>query len=229
VPLLCKNCGTALQGADEAAIFLCPLCGVAYEPVEGELAGFRPLTASATTELAVGGKVQYLAFWRLVVALSRGVEGAWTRLCRAQAPDPAYLYMPAFTLAKAVMQRLGVSLTQFQPRLELTSGLATDRLRRPALAEVGRVALPGSAGVAPTGSDFGTLSPVVVGRSDCQVLAHFIFLAVESHEAPTLSSVDYELETKSEELVFVPAVWDLRYAHDANWRFLLREYDGQVA
>ncbi len=226
---MCKNCGSALKGADEAAVFLCPLCGLAYEPVEGDLAEFRPMAASATTELAVGGTVQYLAIWRLIVEVSSGLEGAWSRLCRMNAPDVTYLYVPAFTLAKAVMQRLGVSLTEAQPQLELTQSLATDSLGRPALAEVGRVALPGSAGVALTGSDFGTLSPVVVGRSDCQVLAHFILLAVESHEAPTLSSVDYQLETKHEELIFVPAVWDPRYAHDANWRLLLREYDGQVA
>jgi len=140
-----------------------------------------------------------------------------------------YLYVPAFTLAKAVMQRLGVSLTETQPELELTPGLATDSLSRPKLAEAGKIPLPGSAGVAPTGSDFGTLSPVVVGRSDCEVLAHFVFLAVESYEARDLASIEYELHTRGEELIFVPAAWDPRYAHDSNWRLLLREFDGQVA
>lgn len=182
-----------------------------------------------TTELAVTGTVQYLAFWRLVVDLSRVVEGAWTRLCKAQAPDPAYLYVPAFTLAKAVVQRLGTSLSEAQPQLEMTPGLAEESRRRAPLAEVGAVALPGCAGAALTGSDFGTLSPVVVARQDCQALANFVLLAVESHGATNLGPVDYQLETKSEELVFIPAVWDPRYAHDSNWRLLLREYDGQVA
>lgn len=229
VPLLCKNCGTALQGADEAALFLCPLCGLAYEPKEGDLISFKPSTASVTTELAVGGTVQYLSFWRLAVDSSRALEGAWARLCRSRAPSPTYLYVPAFTLVKAVMQRLGVSVSEMQPALDLSPGLAPDSLTRPALAEVGAVALPGCAGVALTGSDFGALSPVVVGREDCRVLAHFVFLAVESHESPNLRSVDYQLEVKGEDLVFIPAVWDQRYVHDSNWRLLLREYDGRVA
>ena len=217
------------MGADEAALFLCPICGLAYEPVEGELAEFRPMTAAATTELSVGGTVQYLAFWRMVPDLVSGTDGAWSRLCRAHAPDPVRLYVPAFTLARAVLQRLGISLTKAQPDLELSAGLVTDSLSRPKLVDMERVALPGSAGVVLTGSDFGTLSPVVVGRADCEALAHFVFLALESHESSDLRAVDYQLKVRGEELVFVPAVWDTRHAHDANWRFLLREYDGQVA
>ncbi len=95
--------------------------------------------------------------------------------------------------------------------------------------EVGALPGPGSPGLAVTGSDFGTISPVVVGRTDCHVLAHFIFLAVESFEAPSLRSVDYRLDTLGEELVFLPAVWDPRYVHESNWRLLLREFDDQVA
>ena len=100
---------------------------------------------------------------------------------------------------------------------------------KPALVGVDGVPGPGSAGIAPTGPDFGAVSPVVVGRTDYQVLAHFVFLAVESYEAPNLRSVDYRLEMSGEELVFIPAVWDPRYVHDSNWRLLLREFDDQVA
>jgi hypothetical protein len=137
--------------------------------------------------------------------------------------------VPAFTLARPVMQRLGVSLAEAQPALELTPGLATDVSPKPSLVRVGGVPGPGSAGIAPTGSDFGTYSPVVVGRPDFRVLAHFVFLAVESYEAPNLRSLDYRLEMEGEELVFIPAVWGMRYVHDSNWRMLLREFDGQVA
>ena len=80
-----------------------------------------------------------------------------------------------------------------------------------------------------SGPDFGVLSPVVVSRQDSHVLAHFVFLAVESFEAPNLRSVDYRLSTKDEQLVFLPAVWDPRYVQDSNWRLLLSEFDGQVA
>ncbi len=122
MPLLCKNCGSALQGGDEAAVFVCSACGLAYEPVEGDLADFRPLTAAATTELAVGGAVQYLAFWRLTVDFSPSVDSAWTRLRKVHAPEPVYLYVPAFTLARDMMQRIGVSLAEAQPSLELAPG-----------------------------------------------------------------------------------------------------------
>jgi hypothetical protein len=226
---LCKNCGSALQGGDEAAIFLCPVCGLAYETAEGELASFRPLTASVTTGLAVGGTVQYLAFWRLAVDFSLATDSAWTRLRKASAPGPIYLYVPAFTLARAMMQRVGVSLAEAQPELELAPGLVPDGWNKPPLVEAGALPGPGAAGLALKGPDFGVLSPVVVGRTDCRVLAHFIFLAVESYEAPNLRSVDYRLEILGEELVFLPAVWDPRYVHDSSWRLLLREFDGRVA
>jgi hypothetical protein len=202
---------------------------LAYEAVAGELAGFRPLAAFQSTELAVSGLVQYLAFWRLSIDFSPSLDSAWMRLRKAKAPDPVYLYVPAFTLARAMMQRIGVSMAEAQPDLELTPGLPADTGHKPSLVEVGALPPPGSPGVALTGPDFGALSPVVVGRTDSHVLAHFLFLAVESYEAPNLRSVDYHLETLGEELVFVPAVWDPRYAHDCSWRLLLREFDGRVA
>jgi len=139
------------------------------------------------------------------------------------------MYIPAFTLARAVVQRLGVSLAEAQPVLELTPGFTDEASGRPSLVEVGIVREPYPADDAPEGPDFGTLSPVVVGRADSRVLANFVFLAVETYETPGLCSVDYRLETSGEELVFVPAVWDPRCVHDSNWRLLLREYDGLVA
>jgi hypothetical protein len=182
-----------------------------------------------TTELALGGTVQYLAFWRLTVDFSLALDSAWARLRKAQAPEPVRLYVPAFTLARDMLQRIGVSLAEAQPSLELVPGLVDETGHRPSLVEVGALPGPGSPGLALTGSAFGTVSPVVVGRTDCHVLAHFIFLAVESYEAPNLRSVDYRLETLGEELVFLPAVWDPRYAQDSSWRILLREFDGRVA
>ena len=177
----------------------------------------------------MGGPVQYLAFWRLTVDFALAIDSAWTRLSKATAPDPPHLYVPAFTLARDMMHRIGVSMAEAQPELQLTPGLVDEVSRRPTLVEAGALPGPGSAGLALTGPDFGAVSPVVVGRADCRVLAHFIFLAVESYEAPNLRSVEYRLETLGEELVFVPAVWDPRYAHDSSWRILLSEFDDRVA
>jgi hypothetical protein len=205
------------------------VCGIAYEPVETGLAAFRPLTASATTQLAVVGSVQYLSLWRMEVKISAAPNSAWERICKTTAPERAYLYVPAFTLARAVVQRIGVILTEAQPALELTPGFSEDGARRPFLVGVGGTAGTVMRGAAPVGPDFGTFSPVVVGRKDCHALAHFVYLAVESYEARDLGSIEYELETVGEELIFVPAVWDPRYVHDSNWRLLLREFDGLVA
>jgi hypothetical protein len=192
-----------------------------------------------TTELAVGGTAQYLAVWRVVATISAASDSAWGRICKAAAPGAAYLYVPGFTLTRAVVQRLGVSLTEAQPTLELTAGFSEDASKRPALVGVGGSKSGASAvrdqaydGVtitAVTGPDFGTFSPVVVGRKEAHALAHFVYLAVESQETRDLRSVDYQLEAVGEELVFVPAVWDPRYVHESNWRLLLREFDGLVA
>jgi hypothetical protein len=228
VPLLCKNCGLALEGGDEAAIFLCSSCGLAYEPSEEGLAAFSPLTAAATTELAVGAKVQFLAVWRLAVLISAAADSAWQRISKVTAPAPAYLFVPAFTLARPVVQRLGVGLTEAQPELELTPGFRDEAPHRPALVGVGDGG-DGAPGAAVAAPDFGTFSPVVVGRKDAQILAHFVYIGMESHETRDLRSVDYELEPVSEELLFLPAVWDPRYIHESNWRLLLREFDGLVA
>jgi hypothetical protein len=173
--------------------------------------------------------VQYLAFWRMDADFGPAPDSAWTRLRKANAPDEVNVYVPAFTLAREMMQRIGITLAEAQPTLELAPGLAPDPGKKPTLVEAGSLPLPGAAGTALTGPDFGVLSPVVVARTDSHVLAHFVFLAVESYEAPNIRSMDYRLETKGEQLVFLPAVWDPRYVHDSSWRFLLREFDGQVA
>jgi hypothetical protein len=217
---------------------LCPTCGIAYEPSESGLVSFRPLTAAITSELAVGGPVQYLAVWQVTATVTVPLESAWARVCKAAAPGSPCLYVTAFTLARGAVQRLGVNLTEAQPALELTRGLMEDISTKPPLTGVSRRAVPaagkgkGGEGTESTrmdGPGFGVLSPVVVGRKDSHALAHFIYLAVESYETRDLLSVDYELDVSGEELVFVPAVWDPRYVRDFSWRLLLREFDGLVA
>jgi hypothetical protein len=239
IPLLCTNCGAALQGGDNAALFLCAACGLAYEPGEEGLVSFPPLTAAVTTELAVAGPMQYLAVWRLAVSISAAEDSAWEGISKAVTPRSPCLYVPAFSLVRPVVQRLGMRLTETQPDLELAQGPPEHVAQRLALVEVATPQGPGlTRGGSPLDStvdaagaalDFGFLSPVVAGRKDARVLAHFVYLAVESHETRDLRSVDYELQTLCEELILIPAVWDPRYIHEASWRLLLREFDGLVA
>ncbi len=203
-------------------MFVCTSCGLVHEPDEHGFVPFSPLTAAATTDLAVSGDIHYLAVWRLSVNVS---STCWDRIRKIAAPAEPVLYVPAFTLARAVVQQLGVGLTEAQPVLQLTQGLDPSILQRPMLVNAA-----GTRGQSPDfGPEFGVLSPILVGRKDAHVLAHFVYMAVESHEAHELHSVDYELETTGEELIFLPAVWDPRYIHDSNWRLLLREFDGLVA
>jgi hypothetical protein len=190
-----------------------------------------------TTELAVAGRVRYLAVWRLDVAISFGADSAWERIRRSVAPAPAYLFVPAFSLMRVVVQQLGASLTHAQPRLEFEQNAPGSR--RPSLVQVaddGRRILralkvesdspPGSGDDEP---GFSAVSPVLIGRADARTLGHFVFLAVESQETVELRAADYRLEVASEELILIPAVWDPRYIHESNWRLLLREFDGMVA
>jgi hypothetical protein len=236
VPLLCANCGLALEGGDEAALFVCTNCGLVHEPAETGLVGFFPLTADVTTQLAYAGSVRYLAVWR-VAATVKSMEGAaWEHVCRLCSPRPPHLFVPAFSLMRGVMQRLGTSLTERQPDLQLTKGLAVEARHRPVLVEAGGRAAGGGAGMRATDANggvaepgFGRISPIVVSRQDSRTLAHFVYLAVESHDKKDLVAVEYELEPRGEELIFIPAVWDVRQIYESNWRLLLREFDGQVA
>jgi hypothetical protein len=50
-----------------------------------------------------------------------------------------------------------------------------------------------------------------------------------AHELRDLLAIEYQLDLSQEELVFLPAVWDLRYVLNSNWRFLLHEFDDLVA
>ncbi len=201
-----------------------------YAPGEGGLSSFSPWTAAVTSELAVAGDVRYLAVWRVTPSVRAAVDSAWERIRRVVTPAEPDLYVPAFTLIRPVVQRLGVRLTEAQPSLELARGLAREVTSRPSLVRVGRDGSMGARGSGPADEPgFGTFSPVLAGREDARVLAHFVYLAVESYETHDLRSVDYELETTGEELIFIPAVWDPRQIHESNWRLLLREFDGLVA
>ena len=114
--------------------------------------------------------------------------------------------MPAFSPARVVVENLGVRLTQKQPLLEAAQGPPSP----------GRVGSAGSSGL---------FSPVVLGRRDARLLGGFVHLGLTVREGRHEEAVDDEPEILGEELMYIPAVWDPRCVHDANWRLLLREFD----
>lgn len=211
-------------------MFLCPACGLAHEPVEGGLETFTPVTVRPTTELAASGPVRHLAVWQVAVKVDAQVDSAWERIRRVVSPAEPHVYVPAFSMIRPVVQRLGLSLTEAQPELVAAEGPPGSKSRRPSLVD-GEAAERADV---PPGDDArdraaGPVTPVVLGRRDARVLANFVFLAVESHEKHELHSVEYQLEPTGEELFFLPAVWDPRYMRESSWRLLLREFDGLVA
>ncbi len=188
-----------------------------HEPAQGGLESFPAVSAEVTTKLIVSQDVRYLAVWRLRAP-------GWDRIRRAADSGEGFVYVPAFSLARPIVQSLGVSLCLAQPMLGLTEGLPAQTITRPSL--VGVEHEPESPFEDPS---FGAVSPIVVSRQDAKILAEFVYLAVESHESHDLHSVLGDLVTEDEELIFIPAVWDPRYIHESNWRLLLSEFDDLVA
>jgi len=238
-------------------MFVCPGCGQVHDVGENGLTPFAAWTAQATTELAVAGSIRYLAVWRLLPNTAGGDDPVWEHIRRLAAPNPAYLYVPAFSMARAVVQRIGVRLTETQPVLELSPGGPVGPGPRPVLVEAAALVSPFPG--APTGPltavptpapdgafaavgvstpeagsftdapDFEGVSPVLIGRREAWGLAHFVYMAIEARETRDVQVADPRLEPGDEELLFLPAVWDPRYIHESNWRLLLREFDGLVA
>jgi hypothetical protein len=193
-----------------------------HEAGEAGLTPVPTLTAAVTSELAVSGAIQYLAIWRLLPVVGREDDPSAQHLRRA-APRPAYLFVPAFSMLRPVVQRLGVRLTEVQPALTLTSAAPTGSGSRPVLSE----ARPGGTLADPPG--FQAVSPILIGRREAWGLAHFISMAIDAREGRDLCRPDPLPEPGEEDLLFLPAVWDPRYIHESNWRLLLREFDGLVA
>ncbi len=213
-------------------LLVCPVCGLAHEVVDGELSITAPLIATETTRLLVTGEVHCLAVWRLVVEIDGAGDSTWDRVVREAAPQMPYVYIPAFSSARSVLHQLGYRLTETQPMIQMTGekrrASRTGRLG-PARSETGDLEIPALMPVDTDASGFGFFSPVVISRKDARILSHFVYLLLRSGDARELTVVDYRLEVVAEELVFIPAVWDERCVHDANWRLLLSEFDGLVA
>ncbi len=193
------------------------------------------VTAQISTELAVPPEVRYLAVWRFLAAVEvrakRSGSGAepsqvWEGIRRIAAPDPPFLYVPAFSLGRAVVQQLGLALVQAQPQLDLEPGVVPHE--RPMGLEPTPDGPPAGEQWTPD-AGFGVLSPVLLARRDAEAVAHFVYLALESRSTPDLRSIDYDLALTGGDLLFLPAVFDVRQVRDSNWRFLLSEFDGLVA
>ena len=227
---MCPACGLPLDVATGAEVFPCLGCRRAYSPAEGPLDEICTQTAAVTTALAVPADVHYLAVWRFLAAVEVREKSSetivapgavWEQIRRLAAPQPPFLYVPAFALARMTVQQLGVGLVLAQPELTLEPGLPAERA---SLHQV--VADRCDDGEGP---GFGTVSPVLLSAADAATVAHFVYLAVESRATSGLRAIDYDLDLTGGELLFLPAVYDRRYIRDSFWRFLLREFDGLVA
>lgn len=227
---MCPVCGLPLEAAAAAEVFLCLRCRRAYSPAVGSLSEVSTQTAAVTTALAMPADVHYLAVWRFLAAVEVREKSSetvvapgavWEQIRRLSAPQPPFLYVPAFALARMTVQQLGVDLVLAQPDLTLESGLPAER------ASLHRVVVDQQDDC--EGPGFGTVSPVLLSAADAATVAHFVYLAVESWATAGLRAIDYDLDLTGGELLFLPAVYDRRYVRDSFWRFLLQEFDGLVA
>lgn len=258
LPLRCRKCGTLISGDDdgdgEDVAFVCPVCGLVHEVVDGDIGVTVSLVCSSTTRLAVTGDLHHLAVWRLAVEVDEPGDSTWEQITSRAPTGLPYLYVPAFSSARSVAHRLGLRLTEAQPALE-TAGHGRLPTQAPSLREAGLQVPPETRSPAPhlaavpatdrglgddrSGDDpadiggdasgLGLFSPVLLGRPDARVLSRFIYLSLRSGDTRDLGVVDYRVDVLSEELVYIPAVWDERCIHDAGWRLLLSEFDGLVA
>ncbi len=217
-------------------MYLCRRCGLAFEAGPDALIRLQPLIAGITTELAYPAMVRYLAVWRFEAKVEvRGKESrsgappehVWESVRRAAAPAEPVLYVPAFAFGRLVVQQLGAGLVQEQPRLELTEGVPLEGPHLSVLS--GDTSSAGDAADASEGPGFGTVSPVRLAKADAEVVAHYVYLAVENRGTIDLRRIDYELSLGAAHLIFIPAVYDRRHVRDSGWRFLLREFDRLVA
>ena len=215
--LTCSRCGLSLDAGPETQVFVCRSCGLAFEPEAAQLREMACAWASPTSQAAPTSGPQFLAFWRFPATVSVKYKRAeamaplaanWAAVVERAHPNPARLYVPAFALAKVVVQQLGVALVRAQPRLSLRKGLP----------------VASGAEVEPH-SGFGLLSPVLLTEADARLVAHFVYLALEALLTPGLRSIDYRLDCGSGELVFLPAVCDRQWVRGSNWRLLIQELD----
>lgn len=230
--MVCSVCGQPLEVHPGAALFPCRRCGLAFEAVDDRLVRVQPQTAAITTELAVPAEVRFLAVWRFLASVEVSAKqctsasppgAAWDQVRRAAAPEPPFLYVPAFSVSRVTVHQIGLGLVQAQPLLELTAGIPPEWPAKP------RLVGPEKGETWAIDPGFGAVSPVLLGRTDAETVAHFVYLALESRVTPELRSIDYDLSLTGAELVLLPAVYDTRHVRDSNWRLLLREFDGLVA
>ncbi len=217
LPLVCSTCALPLTLSPAAAAYPCTGCGRVYEPQAGELREVPVGYVQATSEVERRGELHLLPFWEfpaeVAVERKRAANPAapdytWGQVRRraarkGTAPRSPSLFVPAFALERVVVARLGVRLLRAQPEMAV-------------LAQ-------GEQGLG------GRLPPLLLDEADARVAAHFVYLALEADATPELRSIDYDLRLGPGRVLFLPADYDRRLVHDANWRLLLREFDGLLA
>ncbi len=221
--LVCPGCASALTLSPGAAAYPCRLCGRVCEPDGHSLRSVPVGYVDPTSAIAPRGQVQLLPVWRfgarVDVRSKRAAHPAapgyvWEQVRKSAAraggrSDLPSIFVPAFALERTVIARLGLRLLRAQPALPRPE---------PAFSSQGG---PSQGG--------GDLLPILLSESDARIAAHFVYLALESDATPDLRAIDYELDLQDGSLLVIPADYDRRFVHDANWRLLLREFDGLLA
>ncbi|GAB4245928.1 MAG: hypothetical protein Kow00129_06030 [Thermoleophilia bacterium] len=163
-----------------------------------------------TSRVPVSQEITWLPVWcfRAVARVEHKRSGsllppdAVVRRLSADSKEGFRLYVPAFSLVRITVAQLGAGLTEAQPRVQAEDGLPVEARE--------------------------SVSPVLLSEVDARVVAHFVYLTVESRATRELRGIDYDLRLEEGALLFFPAEYDLRFVRNSNWRLLLHEFDPLV-
>ena len=87
-------------------MFVCPVCGLAHEPVDGRLEAFSPLIACVTTRATVSASPRYLAVWPLAMVAGQGEPSRLAWVSSGAPHEERHIFVPAFSTARMVIENL---------------------------------------------------------------------------------------------------------------------------
>ncbi|OPY28869.1 MAG: hypothetical protein A4E28_01256 [Methanocella sp. PtaU1.Bin125] len=181
VQIKCPECNSPITARQVDMVFVCDACGVMHTYADGKPVRIEYETAAVSRE-AADGRV-YLPFWKLDVAFNvkrSKVKGGYLYklgkfLDRDSSGGRMAMMLPAFDVAPEKYKELAESLT----------------LEPPAYA------------VAPWDRAAGRV-PCIVAAGQTQMMADFLFVTIEAEKPGIMQELDYDLEVKSQKLVYLP-------------------------
>lgn len=181
VQIKCPECQSPITTRRVDMVFVCDSCGVMHTYSEGKPVRIEHETAAVSGDRG-DGKV-YLPFWKLEVAFNvkrSKVKGGYLYklgkfLDSNSSGGRMAMMLPAFDVAPGKYKELAESLTLESPAYAVAPwDRAAERV------------------------------PCTVGAGQTQMMADFLFVTIEAEKPGIMQELDYDLEVKSQKLVYLP-------------------------